>query len=152
MAKKKSIKYYFHYLYILSDILFIFVISLITFYSYYGRTGFVRHLNPIMIYSASLATFSVVAFAIAKIYRMFTSEIGLFEMIRLFSMTFITQVVGYIVIAIVQDLPEIRYYTLSFILGLSMTTLVVLLTRVSVRVFFVLRNIRVRHVFHVILY
>ena len=140
MAKKKSIKYYFHYLYILSDILFIFAISLVTFYSYYGRTGFVRHLNPIMIYSASLAAFSVITFAIAKIYRMFTSEIGLFEMIRIFSMTFITQVVGYIVIAVVKELPEIREFTLSFILGLSMTTLVVLLTRVSVRVFFVLRN------------
>lgn len=142
MAKKKSLKYYLHYLYILSDILFIFAVSLITFYSYYGRDGFVKHLNPIMIYSASLAAFSVIAFAIAKIYRMFTSEIGLFEMIRILSVTFITQMVGYVTIAVVRELPEIRYFTLSFVLGLSMTTLVICLSRVFIRVFFILRNMR----------
>ena len=140
MSGKKSVKYYFHYLYILSDVLLIFGVSLITFYSYYGRWGFLRHLNPIMIYSAALAAFSVIVFAIAKIYKMFTSEIGLFEMIRILTVTFITQVVGYVVIAFVNDLPPIRYFTLSFILGLSMTILTVSLTRVAVRVFMTLKN------------
>ena len=142
MAKKRSVKYYFHYLYILSDILLIFGVSLITFYSYYGRYGFIKHLNPIMIYSAALAAFSVIVFAIFKIYKMFTSEIGLFEMLRILTVTFATQMVGYIAIAVTSELPEIRYFTLSFILGLSMTILTVSLTRVAVRVFMTLKNMR----------
>ena len=142
MSGRRSGKYYLHYLYILSDIILIFGVSLITFYSYYGRAGFVRHLNPIMIYSASLAAFSVIVFAITKIYRMFTSEIGIFEMIRILTVTLITQMTGYIAIAVTPQLPEIRYFTLSFVLGLSMTILVILLTRIFIRVFFVLRNMR----------
>ena len=138
MSGRRSGKYYLHYLYILSDLILIFGVSLITFYSYYGRTSFIRHLNPIMIYSASLAAFSVIVFAITKIYKMFTSEIGIFEMIRILTVTFITQMTGYIAIAVIPELPEIRYFTLSFVPGLSMTILVILLTRIFIRVFFVL--------------
>ena len=142
MARKKTIKYYFHFLYIISDLLFIFAISLMTFYSFYSRLGFVRHFNEIIIYSSSLSIFSVVIFFFAKIYKMFTSEIGLFEMIRILLVTFVTQMVGYVVVAFVPELPEIRYFTLSFVLGMSMTILIICLTRVLVRVFFVLRNMR----------
>lgn len=138
---KKSVKYYFHYLYILSDLAIVFAVALLSFYLP-GRETFLHNLNFKMIYAACLSAFTVVVFSGFKVYKMFTSEIGIFEMIKLIVLTFVTQMVGFLVIALVKELPEARWYILPFIPSLSTTILFVLLSRVFVRVTTILRNMR----------
>lgn len=138
---KKSVKYYFHYLYILSDLAIVFAVALLSFYLP-GRETFLHNLNFKLIYAACLSIFTVFVFAGFKVYKMFTSEIGIFEMIKLISLTFITQMIGFLVIAVVPELPEARWYILPFIPSLSTTILFVLLSRVFIRVTTILRNMR----------
>lgn len=138
---KKSVKYYFHYLYILSDLAIVFAVALLSFYLP-GRETFLHNLNFKMIYAASLSVFTVAVFAGFKVYKMFTSEIGIFEMIKLISLTFITQMIGFLVIAVVPELPEARWYILPFIPSLSTTILFVLLSRVFIRVTTIFRNMK----------
>jgi len=138
---KKSVKYYFHYLYILSDLAIVFAVALLSFYLP-GRETFLHNLNYKMIYAASLSAFTVAVFAGFKVYRMFTSEIGIFEMIKLIVLTFLTQMVGFLVIAVVKELPEARWYILPFIPSLSTTILFVLLSRVFIRVTTIFRNMK----------
>ena len=136
---KKSVKYYFHYLYILSDLAIVFAVALLSFYLP-GRETFLHNLNFKMIYAACLSAFTVIVFSGFKVYKMFTSEIGIFEMIKLIVLTFVTQMVGFLVIALVKELPEARWYILPFIPSLSTTILFVLLSRVFVRVTTIFRN------------
>lgn len=138
---KKSVKYYFHYLYILSDLAIVFAVALLSFYLP-GRETFLHNLNFKMIYAACLAAFTVFVFAGFKVYKMFTSEIGIFEMIKLISLTFITQMIGFLVVAVVPELPEARWYILPFIPSLSTTILFVLLSRVFIRVTTIFRNMK----------
>ena len=138
---KKSVKYYFHYLYILSDLAIVFAVALLSFYLP-GRETFLHNLNFKMIYAACLAAFTVFVFAGFKVYKMFTSEIGIFEMIKLIVLTFITQMIGFLVIAVVPELPEARWYILPFIPSLSTTILFVLLSRVFIRVTTIFRNMK----------
>ena len=136
---KKSIKYYFHYLYILSDLAIIFAVALLSFYLP-GRDIFLNNLNFKFIYAAGLSAFTVIVFGVFKVYKMFTSEIGIFEMIKLIVLTFITQVVGFVVIAVVKELPDARWYILPFIPSLSTAILFILLSRVFIRVVTIFRN------------
>lgn len=136
---KKSIKYYFHYLYILSDLAIIFAVALLSFYLP-GRDIFLNNFNFKLIYAAGLSAFTVIVFAGFKVYKMFTSEIGIFEMIRLIVLTFITQMVGFVVIAVVKELPDARWYILPFIPSISTAILFILLSRVFIRVITIFRN------------
>lgn len=136
---KKSVKYYFHYLYILSDLAIVFAVALLSFYLP-GRETFLYNLHFKMIYAACLSAFTVIVFSGFKVYKMFTSEIGIFEMIKLIVLTFVTQMVGFLVIALVKELPEARWYILPFIPSLSTTILFILLSRVFVRVTTIFRN------------
>lgn len=138
---KKSVKYYFHYLYILSDLAIVFAVALLSFYLP-GRETFLHNLNFKMIYAACLSAFTVIVFSGFKVYKMFTSEIGIFEMIKLISLTFITQMIGFLVIAVVKELPEARWYILPFIPSISTTILFVLLSRVFIRVTTIFRNMK----------
>ena len=136
---KKSIKYYFHYLYILSDLAIIFAVALLSFYLP-GRDIFLNNLNFKFIYAAGLSAFTVIVFGVFKVYKMFTSEIGIFEMIKLIVLTFITQMVGFVVIAVVKELPDARWYILPFIPSISTAILFILLSRVFIRVVTIFRN------------
>lgn len=138
---KKSVKYYFHYLYILSDLAIVFAVALLSFYLP-GRETFLHNLNFKLIYAACLSIFTVIVFSGFKVYKMFTSEIGIFEMIKLISLTFITQMIGFLVIAVVPELPEARWYILPFIPSISTTILFVLLSRVFIRVTTIFRNMK----------
>lgn len=139
MKQKKTLTYYFHYLYILSDLAIVFGVALLSFYLP-GRDIFLNNLNYKMIYAASLAAFTVIVFAGFKVYRMFTSEIGIFEMIKLIVLTFVTQMVGFLVIGVVKELPDARWYILPFIPSISTAILFILLSRVFVRVTTIFRN------------
>lgn len=138
---KKSVKYYFHHLYILSDLAIVFAVALLSFYLP-GRETFLHNLNFKLIYAACLSIFTVIVFSGFKVYKMFTSEIGIFEMIKLISLTFITQMIGFLVISLVPELPEARWYILPFIPSLSTTILFVLLSRVFIRVTTIFRNMK----------
>ena len=139
MKQKKTLTYYFHYLYILSDLAIVFGVALLSFYLP-GRDIFLNNLIYKMIYAASLAAFTVIVFAGFKVYRMFTSEIGIFEMIKLIVLTFVTQMVGFLVIGVVKELPDARWYILPFIPSISTAIFFILLSRVFVRVTTIFRN------------
>ena len=139
--KKRTFHSYLHYLYILTDLLIVFGITLLSFYTYYGRSAFNDHIIPSLIYSASLAAFTVIVFATIRVYRMFTSEIGIFEMLRIFLLTVVTQIVGLIVMVFIDALPEPRWYIWSFAFALSTSILFIILSRVMVRVGVIFLNI-----------
>ena len=124
-------------IYVAIDMFIAFAISLIAFLSYYKPQGFVEnyHWLSSLIYSGCIALVTVVAFSIFKVYKIITMEIGIFECLRIMSITLVIQVIGLIVISFVGYLPRFTDYVFAWIL--SGTALVFLhpLVRIFVRVF-----------------
>ena len=125
----------FHFLYAILDLLACFGVVTITFLSYYGFNGYGEKIVPCLIYAGSISAFTVLIFIFAKVYRIITTEIGIFETIRIMVATLFVQSIGLIVAVLVPQLPRISPFI--FIWFLSTVTLLFLHSffRVGVRVF-----------------
>ncbi len=131
--RTRKITSYFHFLYILSDLIIVFGVALLSFYSFYGRNGFDNHINAILIYSSALAIVNLILFAAFKVYRMFTSEIGIFEMLKIGVLAFVPQLIGFISLTFIKELPDPRWFIWTHLMCISMTILLIIVSRVAVR-------------------
>ena len=124
-------------IYVVLDIIIAFGISIVAFLSFYKPVGFVEnnHWMYALIYSASISLLTVISFWIFKIYRIITKDIGIFECIRIMSVTFAVQIVGLIVISTVSYLPRFTDYIFSWLLSTGALIFSHPLVRVLVRVF-----------------
>ena len=101
-----------YYLYYLFDLLLVFGAILLSFVIYYGPSNVFNHLTYSLIISASSAVLTVVVFFFTKIYKVLTNDIGLFEVIKMSSVTGAVLIAEYVVVAIVAKYIHIRalYY------------------------------------------
>jgi len=125
----------YHFVYAILDILISFVVSVITFLSFYGLNAFKETAVPNLIYSAAIAALIFIAFYIFKIYRIITINIGIFESIRIMLVIFGVQIIGLICVALIPDLPTISPYIFTWMLSTATMCFLLPLERVSVRVF-----------------
>lgn len=132
-------------IYVLLDIILAFGVSLVAFLSFYKPVNFVEnyHWASSLIYSGGIAILTFVAFAIFKVYRIVTVEIGIFECIRMMIITFIVQIIGLVVISSVPYpyLPRFTDYIFAWMLSTAALLFLHPLLRVFVRVFNIAANI-----------
>ena len=100
-------KFRLRYLFILSDLILVFGLTLLSLFIYYDNAVVFEHLTAAMIYTVSVSAFVVILFAVSKIYRMLVKDIGLFECAKIFSISFIVQFFGYLVIIFAYRVPGI---------------------------------------------
>lgn len=143
----KKTKRLFNYklIYVLLDIVLAFGVSVVAFLSFYKPVHFVEnyHWASSLIYSGGIALLTFVAFAIFKVYRIVTVEIGIFECIRMMIITFIVQIIGLVVISSVPYpyLPRFTDYIFAWMLSTAALLFLHPLLRVFVRVFNIAANI-----------
>lgn len=115
--QKKSFKY--KYLFVLSDTVLSFIITLIAFVSFYKPAGFVEPSNwiPSLIYCGGISLLTPIIFLIFKIYRIITKDIGIFECIRIMIAVLVTQLIGLVVISLVPALPRFTDYVFTWALS-----------------------------------
>lgn len=132
-------------IYVLLDIILAFGVSVVAFLSFYKPVHFVEdfHWASSLIYSGGIAILTFVAFAIFKVYRIVTVEIGIFECIRMMIITFIVQIIGLVVISSVPYpyLPRFTDYIFAWMLSTAALLFLHPLLRVFVRVFNIAANI-----------
>ena len=111
MEKKKPLLRPY-YLYYLADLLLVFGAVLLSFVIYYGPSNVFNHLTYSLVIAASTAALTVIVFFFTKIYKVLTNDIGLFEVIKMSSVTGSVLLAEYVVVAIVAKYIHIRalYY------------------------------------------
>lgn len=131
----------YHFIYVILDVIFAFGVTTISFLSFYGFNQYADHLASNLIYSGAIALATVIVFAIAKVYRIITLNIGIFECIRIMVCVLTIHIIGLIVSAFVPALPRFSPYVFTW--ALSTTSLLFLhpIFRVFVRVFNIASNI-----------
>jgi len=127
-------------IYIVADILLAFAVTVLSFLSYYGFNEFHKHVEFCMIYAASIAVLMVIAFFIAKVYKIITLNIGIFESLRIMAAVLSVQVIGILTLLVMKQFPYFRqllgfnYYFFTWILSTSTLIFVHPLLRILVRV------------------
>jgi len=131
----------YHAIYFILDFILAFGITTIAFFSFYGFNWYADHIVANLIYSGSIAVATVVIFALAKVYKIITLNIGIIDCARIMICTLIVHILGYVAIATIPYLP--RYSPFIFTWLLSTTTLLFFhpILRVFVRVFNIAGNI-----------
>lgn len=137
----------YHYIYVILDILAVFGAITISLLSLYGFNWYTDHLYVAIFYPVGIALATVLVFTIAKVYKMITLDIGIFECIRIIICSFAVNVTALLTCVIVNAIvgtdvmPKFSPYI--FIWMLSTATLVFMhpLFRVIVRVFNIAANI-----------
>ena len=135
MAFKKRL---FNYktIYVLLDIIIVFAVSIVSFLSYYKPIEFVEGYNWLssLIYSGATALLTVIAFAIFKVYRIITKDIGIVECVRIMLITMLIHLIGLVVIAFVPYLPRFTDYVFSWMLSSAALVFLHPMLRIIVRV------------------
>ena len=91
----------YHFIYAIIDVVFTFLILLISFLCSYGFNGFKEHVAPVLIYAGSLSLITLLVFFLSKIYKIITSNIGLLESLRILFITSVIHFLGLFVIVLV---------------------------------------------------
>ncbi|MCR4661108.1 MAG: polysaccharide biosynthesis protein [Clostridia bacterium] len=132
---RKSINY--KPLYAALDALLAFSVLMVAFLSYYKPANFVEeyHWLSSLIYSGSIAIVTPLVFWIAKIYKIITKDIGIFECLRIMFSVLAIQLVGLIVISFVSYLPRFTDYIFAWLLSTASLVFLHPSIRVLVRVF-----------------
>ena len=129
----------YHFLYIVGDIVTAFLISFLSFLAYYGIDNFATNIVASFIYFASIAVVTVVLFLFFKVYRIISTEIGMFESLKIMSLTLSVNIFGLVAIIFVPVLPSIKDYIFCWLLS----TVVMMFAHPSLRYF-----IRLLHIAH----
>ena len=124
-----------HFLYLIADLIVAFGLSVLAFFSFFDVDEFQPNLTPIMIYSASIAASIVILFLIFKVYKIITTEVGLFECMRIMAIVLGVHLIGLICIAVIPSLPRISLFFPSWLLGFVSSFFIHPSLRVLVRVF-----------------
>lgn len=129
MIENKKSNY--HFLYAIADILLAFLVTFISLLAYYGADNFVANALPICLYSAGVGLVTVLEFFIFKVYKIITTDIGIFESIRIMVVAFAVHLIGLVVILLVPALPDL----LSYIFHWMLSTAVLVFSHPSIRIF-----------------
>ena len=103
-------------LYVISDIIVSFGVTLLGFLSFYGTSGLSAHLVPALIYCASLSVGTVISFCIFKVYKIIVRDFGLFETIRIMIVVFVINLVGFVTLVLVPSLPHFSEFVFTWVL------------------------------------
>lgn len=124
-------------IYVLLDIILAFGVSLIAFLSFYKPVNFVEnyHWASSLIYSGGIAILTPIVFWLARVYKIITKDIGIFECIRIMIATLAIHLVGLVVISTVSALPRFTDYIFAWLLATESLIFLHPLVRVFVRVF-----------------
>ena len=134
-----------HLIYVLTDFLLVFLLSLFSFFAYVrSSNASIDTMGPGMIYSASLAALTVIALAAFQVYRMLTTNIGLLESFEISAVTLGCQLLGAIALAFIPVLPPFHEFVFPWILSAGLTVLAVPGTRAIWRSISLFHNLRVK--------
>ena len=103
-------------LYVISDIIVSFGVTLLGFLSFYGTSGLSAHLVPALIYCASVSAGTVISFWIFKVYKIIVRDFGLFETIRIMIVVFVINLVGFVTLVLVPSLPHFSEFVFTWVL------------------------------------
>ena len=117
--KTNRFKLGLHYLYIVADILISFVISFISFLSYYGASSMGEHIVPTLIYCGSISLLTVIVFGIFRVYRMLTKDIGMMECIKIVLLAAGVSITGFIALVFIPYLPPAGKYVWTALLAVT---------------------------------
>ena len=131
---KRKFSFKLHHLYIFSDIIITFVISLIAFVSFYGFNDFGNHYIDSLIYSASLALSVFVVFMLTGTYKILTGNIGIFECVKIILIAIAIEIAGYMCIAFIPVLPRAIDYLFTWALSTATTILGLVVSRTAFRI------------------
>ena len=107
----------FHFIYAILDVIIAFGIVCFSLLSYYGFDGFYQNMAICFAYAGSIAIVTFLVFLVAKVYRIMTTNIGLFESLRIMIITFAIHLVAMVVSALVEQLPDFRLYFFQWLLA-----------------------------------
>ena len=117
------------------DFLFCFGVVVVSLLSYYGYSDFASNVGSSLIYAAGVSALTVIVFFLFKIYRIITTNIGLFDTIRIMIAVVSVQTVGLLVSAFVPQLPSFKLYFFTWLLSTATLAFIHPSLRVLVRVF-----------------
>ena len=139
----KSVKKGFrpHYLFIITDAIIVFGLTLLSLLVHYGLNNIADHLNASLIYSGSVTAVTLISFLIAQVYRMLTKDFGLFESAKIFTISMAVQLVALIVSVPVRELPDGFTYFWVWVLTAITISFLLVASRVFVRAIFLFTSI-----------
>ncbi|MCR4911934.1 MAG: polysaccharide biosynthesis protein [Bacilli bacterium] len=139
----KSVKKGFrpHYLFIITDAIIVFGLTLLSLLVHYGLNNIADHLNASLIYSGSVTAATLISFLIAKVYRMLTKDFGLFESVKIFIISMAVQLVALIVSVPISYLPDGFTYFWVWVLTAITISFLLVASRVFVRAIFLFTSI-----------
>lgn len=124
-----------HFIYAILDIVISFAIVILSFIAFYGLTDFVSNIVSIMIYAGAISVLTFLLFLVFKIYKIITMNIGIFECIRIMVIVLATHLIGLVVIAVVEFLPDFSSYLATWVLSTLSLIFLHPVMRIFVRVF-----------------
>lgn len=139
---KKSISSKLHYLFIPYDFIITFALITLAFLAEQGITNFSHGFLPLVLYTLSISVLTVVVFAIFGVYKIITYNFGLYEALKMAIITSIIQIIGLVVIIFTPGLPDIGKYVYSWLLCAALLVLILPFSRLTTRIYFLLRNLR----------
>ena len=128
------------HLFILSDIILIFGLTFVSFVAYYDTFVIKEYFNSILIYCGAISVFTVVMFFIFGVYKILLKDMGMFETVKIFTISSIIQVVGIICIAFIPYLPTADHFFWTWVLGAISSSFLLAASRLIVRSINVLKQ------------
>lgn len=141
-SRKKAIASRLHLLFIPFDFLATSALALLAFIAEEGITNFSNNFLPGLIYSLTIGLITVAVFAIFKVYKIITYNFGLYEALKMAIITFIIQILGFVAILTIPQLPEFGKIIYSWFLSAALLILVLPFSRLATRIYILIRNLR----------
>lgn len=123
-----------NYVFVISDFLFVFILSFILFVSHYGETVWNANLLSSLIFCLSQSASIVLSLFIFRIYKMLTKDVGLFEILKLVIIAVIVLILGLLVCLFVPQLPSDGPFALKWLLYFFSVITILISSRVCVKV------------------
>ena len=133
-----------HWIYAICDILIAFIINLLAFISFYGVSEFANHLVACFIYAGSIALAKMLSFLVFRVYRIVTTEMGIFESIKIMVISLVVNIIGLIVIIVVPSLPSFKEYVFCWMLATALAMFAHPSLRFTARIYNIMRNSRLK--------
>ena len=123
-----------HFLYVIADIILAFGVMMLAFLAFYGAGPLGENIAAPLIYSAAVTVATVALFFVFKVYRIITTDIGLFECVRMMVIVLSVHVIGFVCIAIIPALPRASYIFPVWLLATAALFFLHPSVRIAVRV------------------
>lgn len=132
------------FLYIPFDYIVTASISLLMFLSEQGITNFVNNYIPGLVYSLSIGLLTVIVFAIFKVYKIITYNLGLYEALKMVIIAFAIQIFGFVAILTIPYLPNFGKIIYGWLLSAALITLILPFSRLVTRIYILAVNLRAK--------